>query len=502
MYILGNISFENFAYLVDTAEKDDVEKVKKSSKCVYKEYETKRLKCFAVGLTKSLETYDAADDIPERQTESVSELVTNIKKVHACANQVLDDMSSLNGFCLIWQRYQPLLSLAVTVIDMCETHFPSKKKIVAEFTDAGPGVGVSNFEIRFRMVEISRLHMTSRRTRVHRASGDSAQNESERTNACTGEALVDGGTLQWEHYTPQNTHTEDELNALTQEELEAEQESCMKKNAWRVCEDVCERMHMEPGPAGDLMLCMVEGEDLFFYNTNELVRYKKTAKTKRMSLPSYNYFKKIENFIDSHGERGELFLEYRLGSCTKDGDYDLCPFCKQFSNDYFCPKSPRPYPDYSHTKYKYEAMENTPMEQRETDDFAPRVNLKTLYNQGSIRSENDTAVKEFSRKFIVDEDYVVKYLCHVEWLDVKKEKRQANKLTKQSAQHSQSSMEPVSDSSDSDDEEDEEEEVVVALIGTDSESENDLVQSTRTTRSGRRCTTYKSRHFYGDTDSD
>ena len=81
-----------------------------------------------------------------------------------------------------------------------------------------------------------------------------------------------------------------------------------------------------------------------------------------MSLPSYNYFKKIENFNDSHVERGKLFLKYQLGICTKDGDYDLCPFAKQFSEDFLCPKSTRPYTNYSHAKYKYEAIECIPME--------------------------------------------------------------------------------------------------------------------------------------------
>ena len=63
---------------------------------------------------------------------------------------------------------------------MCETNLPSKKRVEVEFTDAGPGVGVSNFEVRFRMAEISQMHKTERRTRLHRATGDSAQNESER----------------------------------------------------------------------------------------------------------------------------------------------------------------------------------------------------------------------------------------------------------------------------------------------------------------------------------
>ena len=44
---------------------------------------------------------------------------------------------------------------------------------------------------------------------------------------------------------------------MTNEEISAEEETCMESNAWRVAEEVCERVHMEPGPAGDLMIGIV-----------------------------------------------------------------------------------------------------------------------------------------------------------------------------------------------------------------------------------------------------
>ena len=53
-------------------------------------------------------------------------------------------------------------------------------------TDAGAGVGVSNFEVRFRDAEIARIHNLDYKIRVHRACGDSGQNEAERTNSASG----------------------------------------------------------------------------------------------------------------------------------------------------------------------------------------------------------------------------------------------------------------------------------------------------------------------------
>ena len=49
--------------------------------------------------------------------------------------------------------------------------------IISELTDAGPGVGVSNLEVKARFVELSKIQCTDRRVRIHRARDDSGQNE-------------------------------------------------------------------------------------------------------------------------------------------------------------------------------------------------------------------------------------------------------------------------------------------------------------------------------------
>ena len=175
---------------------------------------------------------------------------------------------------------------------------------------------------------MSRLHGTERRTRVHRSRGDSAQNESERTNACIGEALADGSALHWEYYSMDDTPKE-ELKNMTLQQINKLEEDIAEKNAWRVAHGVRERIHMEPGPAGDLMFAEVENESSaqFFNNTAYLLDYNKAGKEKKKHIPGYNYFLKIANFVDEHTERGEIFMEYRKGMCCKDGTLDPCNFC-------------------------------------------------------------------------------------------------------------------------------------------------------------------------------
>ena len=54
----------------------------------------------------------------------------------------------------------------------------------------------SNVEVKYRDVEMARIFNFDRVNRIHRARDDRGQNEAERSNACIGEALVDGGIMR------------------------------------------------------------------------------------------------------------------------------------------------------------------------------------------------------------------------------------------------------------------------------------------------------------------
>ena len=45
---------------------------------------------------------------------------------------------------------------------------------ILKSNDAGPGVGVSNTEVRFKDVEVARIQSSERADRLHRAPDDSA----------------------------------------------------------------------------------------------------------------------------------------------------------------------------------------------------------------------------------------------------------------------------------------------------------------------------------------
>ena len=253
---------------------------------------------------------------------------------------------------------------------------------VLKATDAGPGVGVSNLEVRFRDIEIARVHSSDRVNRIHRAPGDSGQNEAERSNAAIGDALVDGSALKWNYYGPLDGLKEDEVKNLSVTDLQKRENDCMEKNAWKVAEEVTKIIDDEPGPAGDYMKCYVttRQEKQFLFNTTYLLQYTSIkSDINRATVPGNAYFSKIEKFTQEHSESGEMYMEFLKGSCEKEKS-ERCEYC--VSNDFCCSTDikhiPRPYPDAQRPGLHYLAMKDTPTVGRSVDDFHPRVQLKAI----------------------------------------------------------------------------------------------------------------------------
>jgi hypothetical protein len=98
-------------------------------------------------------------------------------------------------------------------------------------SDAGPGVEVSNNEVKFRDAEMCRIFKSDYRIRIHRAREDSAQGEAERTNSASGDAICDGGAISWEYYKRFEHMTDEDIGQLTIQKLY--NINSMKMNAWR-----------------------------------------------------------------------------------------------------------------------------------------------------------------------------------------------------------------------------------------------------------------------------
>ena len=170
---------------------------------------------------------------------------------------------------------------------LCDLYLQRVKPRWADLTDVGPGFGVSNYEVRFRDAELARIHNSDYRVRCHLSRGDSGQGEAEPTNSAISDALVDGATLEWEKYRRFEDLSEEEIKRMSLHSYEGYENKRMEKNAWYVCSQFAERIDDAPV----LKYCIKSKvseppEELFFFNSGHLDRYRSALGRNKMEFPS------------------------------------------------------------------------------------------------------------------------------------------------------------------------------------------------------------------------
>jgi hypothetical protein len=95
----------------------------------------------------------------------------NLNKAHPSSAEMINSMND----CL------ELLS---------EIKLPKLKSRIVDLTDAGPGVGITNHEVKFRTVEEARFMNYDYYIRHHLAPGDSSHNEVERIQSYVGKVKI------------------------------------------------------------------------------------------------------------------------------------------------------------------------------------------------------------------------------------------------------------------------------------------------------------------------
>ena len=137
------------------------------------------------------------------------------------------------------------------------------------------------------------------------ASGD-CQNPVERTQAAVGKAMANGNRIHWEHEHVMESIDEKDKESLTIDEFNKLERQRTIRNVQLTCQDLTSQVQDSPGPKGSLdPMSGLTGEpakDLFFNDA------------------------KFVHSNETHFEVGELYIEYRKGSCeSRFGE--LCQFC-------------------------------------------------------------------------------------------------------------------------------------------------------------------------------
>lgn len=295
---------DNLYLFTDMSEKDDGQKVSWAHNCPYRSYEHLRLVKVKNAVHEIHNTFNNDETISTAEKESLQAL--NL-------NNPLDKFSDLEkrlsdkNVTALWSGHQECTALCNGVLQQLhDLGLPyDVKPIWADLTDAGPGVGISNFEVRFRDAEMARMWNSDYRIRVHRSQNDSHMNEAERTNSAIGDALVDGGTIEWERHRLFDGLTDDQISQLTLNEFEEHQRQIIRKNALEVTDDVVNRLDGAPA-LGEFISAYrtpIDENEQFFFNKNSIAE-------QTSSVPGAAYIDKICDFFNKHYIRGELYMEF------------------------------------------------------------------------------------------------------------------------------------------------------------------------------------------------
>ena len=200
------------------------------SNCEFRAYELSRLNWLKQQLLAALQKWDENKAvIPEEEVVLGNEVKDTVTDVVEILEQIKGDIYSATKEQL-WECFVILLEkIAATQMCIKKLNLPQVKSDLLEATDAGPGVGCTNVEVKYRDAELARILNLDRLDRVHRVRNDSGQNEAERSNASIGEALVDGSTLKWDYYGPLDGVDQNEIEKLSIQDIkQLEEKQCRK----------------------------------------------------------------------------------------------------------------------------------------------------------------------------------------------------------------------------------------------------------------------------------
>ena len=176
----------------DMTEENDFTKANGQENCVNTYYENERLHNLKKELDTALSVSESLQDEAEKQVFS-HRMHTKVIGLNKSLEQCFQDVSSADE---LHQTIREVTTCCKNILVTIENlQLPIVKPRWCDLTDAGPGVGVSNFEVKFRDAEMCRMFNSDYRIRLQGSRGESGQGEAERTNSAIGDSVVDGLTV-------------------------------------------------------------------------------------------------------------------------------------------------------------------------------------------------------------------------------------------------------------------------------------------------------------------
>ena len=423
---------------IDQTEQSDVMKIKSLQNCNFKEYELHRLNSLKRIINELNDYFEVKrENLPDAEVEQLVMIYTELGKLTISISTIVDLLTENKDGTTVWDYFKAFVRNASDILETTEKLTPLLKARVVELTDGGPGLGVTNRDVQFRIAQRVRITNADYLICHHLSNNESSQNQVERCQSYVGDAICDGGAILWEYKKPLEGLSENDIQKTSMNELEKHELQRMEYNAFKVCEELSMRIDGARGPGGYLKCYTSEKSDHMFFNDHKyLSQFLSGPESKRESVPGCAYYQKIESFLLTHFERGQKYMEYIKFACNETTG-SLCDYClKHPWVGPPCQKIPWPFPDYSkHPKYKYLHVSVTPREtenrQRKVDDFQRRINIKDAVQNGLLKIDDQENLSKFFDKFIAEQHLVIKCVEQLRIKEInrikrKEERRQAS----------------------------------------------------------------------------
>ena len=160
------------------------------------------------------------------------------------------------------------------------------------------------------------------RIRLHRAPHYSAQNEAERTDAATGEALVSGKPVELPN-DPFHGLTTEEIDKMALKETDQHCVQWKMRNTWAMAGEISSQAQRRTRPWEARLshfryqLPSKSEKQILFFLAKYLIKWNKSSSQNKTAMCGNALFEKLQKMKEDHVRQGQYFLEYLKFSCTQ-----------------------------------------------------------------------------------------------------------------------------------------------------------------------------------------
>ena len=215
-------------FYYDSTNELDLKKLSSSKTCMNRKYEKARLRVVFLAM---MQAFALGDRLIEASVQAYIELKVMLAKLQTLLLECkasLDDGSVKDSVQLV----NKVKDMRRILLEHIGPSLPVMKSRFIESTDGGPGVSHKQNGVKLTIMQRIRICNLDYYIRYHLANGDSRYNEVERCQSYVGDALCDGGTIEWEDRKLFVENSMEKLSEMTLEEITAAEDHYYR---WRCC---------------------------------------------------------------------------------------------------------------------------------------------------------------------------------------------------------------------------------------------------------------------------